>query len=260
MKKTFLLLIFALSSGVLLAQTNGNETINVDSVATQNYNQPVVYSNTKQQVYKKIRRIGFMTGYSSSKVLLVEDALQEFNSGYSRLPGFHAGFFTETGGNDYLTTTFGLTYMRKGSRGEDGYELKLDYIRVPLVFNFRVPVTKDIAVLGGMGAYASVAFFGKETYDDFTSINILSADFLDLFDTETKPYSPFDFGLHFGGKVEYLLPNECIVNLGVSYDFGVSRISNSYDHFGLGSGSEFDLGVKNRTLNITVAYLFNLNK
>jgi hypothetical protein len=259
MKNTFLLFVFALSSGVLFAQTDDNEVITEDSVEVETYKQPVVYTNVKPEVLKKIRRIGFMTGYSSSKILLVEDAFQEFNSGFTSLPGFHAGFFTEVGNHDYFTTTFGLTYGRKGSRGEDGYELKLDYIRIPLVFNMRVPITKDIAVLGGMGAYGSIAFFGKETSDGFTSINILSADFLDLFENDrVRPYSPFDFGLNFGGKVEYILPNHSIVNLGVNYDFGIARISNSYDHFEI--GSPFNLGIKNRTLNITAAYMFNLNK
>lgn len=258
MKRIFLLITLA-SIGLHAMAQNEEGTVETQTEEIETFLVSPSSRVNDPKTDKKIRRIGLMTGYSSSKIVLVEDAFQEFNSGFSSLPGFHAGFFIETGGHAYFTTTFGLGYSRKGSRGEDGYELKLYYIRVPLIFNVRVPITKEIAVLGGMGAYGAIAFFGKETSEDFTSINILSADFLDLFENDrVRPYSPFDFGLTFGGKVEYILPNNAIANIGASYDFGIARISNKYDHFEI--NAPFNLGVKNRTFNLTIAYMFDLTK
>lgn len=209
---------------------------------------------TQPEVVRAVKRIGFQAGYSMAKNVFFADGQAETNQGASFLPAFNAGFFTEQGKSEYFTTQIGLYYQKKGGKLEDG-NIHLHYIHVPMMMSIRMPIAGPVYMKAGLGPYASYAFMGK--------METPIGDFMDIFSfptkvaSDNKPFNPFDFGVSFGGQVEYVLPDKRSIEIAVKYDVGIWKASNTQlDEF----DEEYNPVIKNRVLSINLVYTFNLNK
>lgn len=225
------------------------------SISTFSFSQ--TQTPTTTLATKVVKRIGLQAGFSMAKNVYFADGATEFNDEMSNLPAFNVGFYTEQGKSQYFTTQFGLFYQKKGTKGDGGYSLSLDYIQVPLTWNIRMPIAGPVFMKLGIGPYAAYAFNGKMKVDQEGTV-------MDLFSlpqknaNENKMLSPFDFGIVFGGQVEYVLPDKRTIELSFKYDMGVSKISND---FVIVDGAEpSNLGIKNRVLSFNLVYSFNLSK
>jgi hypothetical protein len=74
---------------------------------------------------------------------------------------------------------------------------------------------------------------------------------------ENKDLNPLDFGVSFGGQIEYILPDKRSIELAVKYDVGVWKASNETVDEDFGT---YNPGLKNRVLSINLVYSFNLSK
>jgi hypothetical protein len=216
--------------------------------------------------FTQYKRIGIIAGMNISDIRISyqNDLTRDFKP--SNVYGASAGFLFQSSKNNYFVTNFGLIYSGKGTImtyvGEKS-ELRLHYIQMPLIFNFRIPIAGPVYIKGGFGPYASYSFLGKEKYDGLENEDIFSmarkykGGMLDVDKDEVlKPYNPFDLGLIFGGDVEINLPKGTSLDVRFNYELGVWKISNEI----MIDETPINFGYKNNNMSITVAYLFDVTK
>lgn len=212
----------------------------------------------------QFKRIGIKGGVNISTQRISNG---EFSKGiemdkFQNFTGATIGFLSQTSSNDIFVTDFGLYYSLKGANETD-YSIKFHYIEMPLIFKIRIPIAGPVAIQGGFGPYLSYAFLAKETYAGVSEEDILSIrkKYVDGFlsSGDILPYSPFDWGIAFGGDVEVKLPNDCFLLLGFNYELGVAKISNDWALIE-GEESYLNPGIKNNNMTISVSYLFDVTK
>lgn len=209
----------------------------------------------------KIRRIGLQAGINSSKMVFTKITDQDIFNELEFFPRFNAGFYSESGASQNFVTQIGLFYSGGGYNYPDDENdvnatIKIDYIKVPLVFNFRTEIIDRLAFLVGTGPYAAFGFNAIEEINGETNRDILSFSTDDIEDN--KPYNHLDFGLKFSSGLEFELNNDQLLKFGVSYDFGISTVSNEKDLSGDNTTIVADTGAKNRILSFHLTYMLNL--
>ncbi len=205
---------------------------------------------------KKVSRIGLQIGMNSPKMVFTKINDQSIYPELQSFSRINAGIYSETGATDNFVFQIGLFYSGAGYKAEQE-TVTLDYVQVPMIFNFRTDIYKELFLTLGGGFYGGYAFSGKSENDTEIDRDILSMRDAD----ETKPYFFFDGGLLLKADFEYTFNDEKVVKLGVGYHFGIIKASNEFSE-DLGGGNTFtyDTGAKNRIFSINATYLINLKK
>ncbi len=120
----------------------------------------------------------------------------EMNSSDSYI-GFHAGVKAEMDFSHIIADGFYLDgrflYSLKGGDWA-GFHQNLGYVEIPISLGYRLPVSSEVSLMGGLGPYFGLGVIGK---------NVVSVG-----DTKTKTdlfgnaYKRFDFGLGYQLGVE----------------------------------------------------------
>ena len=111
--------------------------------------------------------------------------------------GFQAGVKAEMDFADHLTDGFylegSLLYTLKGS-SYSGIHTNLGFIHLPINLLYRMPVSDDVSIIGGLGPYLSLGVVGKDV-ETVEGSKIKTKVFGDI-------YQRFDFGLNYKIGVE----------------------------------------------------------
>jgi hypothetical protein len=211
---------------------------------------------------KQVSRIGLQMGINLPKQVFTTITDENLYPDFDSPARFTAGFFSESGAFEYFVTQFGVFYSSGGYKIGD-HSLRLDYLQVPVIMNFRTPIAGPVFLQAGLGPYFGFAFNGIMKTGDTIERDILSIPGDNI--SENKPYSFFDGGLVFGGSVEWVLPTSQILKLGVSYNLGIFKVSNKHiymmdDGDGGFEGVELNTGAKNRIFSIHLSYLLDLKR
>ena len=179
---------------------------------------------------------------------------------YYNVYGTSVSFMSEVEtGSPYFYKQFGVKYSEMGSAftSDRKSSVKIKYITLPLLFNFKIgtPVFKTFV---GFGGYASLAFAGIHKEDG----EIISEDILGWTYEKNEAndvgspniYHFGDAGLLFGGGFQYILPNKDAIQLAAHYSLGLIPISNAMPL--VDGGESTNINEKNRCLNISVSYMF----
>lgn len=149
--------------------------------------------------------------------------------------GFHLGMAIEFKLSDVFALGSGVFFSEKGFQEDfqipDKDKTTFFYIDIPALFIYKVYTGNNNLYFQG-GPYLGLGLFTNLTGSSF--------DMEEGFGTEPDQYKKFDFGLSFGGGIEF-----DIWRLGVSYNLGLVDIRNATD-----------TSVKNMVLGIDVAYMF----
>ena len=98
--------------------------------------------------------VGLRAGYNSSKLYIVEDNVDV--TGISSRSGFHAGIDAAYTLSRMFAIEVGAAYSQKGAKdGELNVTLAPDYVDVPLLLAFNVPVNGNITPRVFAGGVAS---------------------------------------------------------------------------------------------------------
>ena len=174
------------------------------------------------------------------------------------LPGFHIGGDVSFPINDFLSMRTGVVLNYRGTRIEEEInmlfvnieidrDIRLFYIDIPLQGKVNYQLDDDLELFGLLGIYNAFGLFGK------INTEIAASGFIDFEDSDEEDvrWGPdenedflrrYDFGLSFGGGIEYDR-----FELSAQYQFGLRNIS---------SFQQNDVGAYNRLLNISLAYKF----
>lgn len=156
---------------------------------------------------------------------------------------FFAGINFEVPMKENLFISPGIQYTGRGYKlsgnGNSG-EAKLSYIDIPLLLNFKAPVseTANILISGGGIAGILLSATGESKYSNGTSN---SEDIKDSFET-------FNFGLIFGGGIEIVSTSVTIIPQ-VYYTIGLTNLEKNT------SGSS-EVSVTARDLSFGVGFRF----
>ncbi len=219
-----------------------------------------VISAQEQTPKKAVSRFGVKTSLNLSGVrYLSSDFQQLVGSDLERLPNGAFGIYGESG-SDYFVTQIGLQYFGKGFSTGDNSTTRFHAVQVPLMLNFRLPIVHGLGVQMGLGGYGGISFLARENADDIINEDILSfkRNIENNNDSDVKMYNPWDFGLSFGGCVEYEYMDGKIVELGFQYDLGLWEVSNEYAY--IDGADPFNPGMKNDAFVISLAFLFDKTK
>lgn len=121
--------------------------------------------------------------------------------------GYHSPVFFETG----------LSYVEKGGQGRyegSKFTYGLDYLEMPLLMKYAIPVAPDCTIQPFAGGYLAVGVAGK--IKDFAHRQAYSS-----FDNDG--FNRFDGGLRLGCGIQYQF---LYAELG--YDIGLANISHDY--------------------------------
>jgi hypothetical protein len=213
------------------------------------------------QAQAQIKRIGIKSGLNLSKGEFVNQLYGDiFNSQMKNLAGGQLMFYWESSKNDYFVTQVGLGYTGKGFNiAQDTLKMKLrlHYLELPIIFKFRLPITGPVKIMAGFGPYFDFAFAGKQVTDGSTDHDIIEYG-VDKSKNDRRPYNPGDIGLVFSGNFEINLPQGKNIEVGVDYNLGISKISNTSAYWL--DVTPVNPGLKSGVLSITVSYLLDLSK
>jgi len=172
----------------------------------------------------------------------LNDANMSFSSnGISISPkaiiGFHFGPVAEFELNDNISFNTGLLYSLKGFKMNAstlGFSTesteKINYLEIPLNVAYKHPIDEKIKIFGQIGPYLAYALSGKDKTDGTTTDITFGSGGM----------KRFDLGLGIGAGVEF---GPIVAGLG--YQFGLANLADSSDG-----------KVKNKVLQISVAYMF----
>lgn len=214
----------------------------------------------------QFKKVGLKTGINISNVRITNGDFSTLveQDDFQNLTGFNIGFLSQVSSNEIFVTDFSFLYSAKGCT-DDNYKLRLHYLKMPLVFKIRIPITGPVSLQGGFGPYIEYAFMAKETIDGTTNEDILSlsrTEDSEFFSGDIKEYFPLSAGISFGGDVEMSLPNDCFLQLSVNYELGIGKITNDWaiSTDSDGNTSYVNPALKNNSICINVAYLFDVTK
>lgn len=219
-----------------------------------------VISAQEQTPKKTVSRFGVKTSLNLSGVRYLNSDFQQLvGSDLERLPNGAFGIYGESG-SDYFVTQIGLQYFGKGFAMSENYLTRFHAVQVPLMLNFRLPIIHGLGIQMGFGGYGSISFLARENNDGIINEDILSfkREPDNSSDNNVKMYNPWDFGLSFGGCVEYEYMDGKIVELGFQYDLGLWEVTNDYAF--IEGADPFNPGMKNDAFVISLAFLFDKTK
>ncbi len=154
------------------------------------------------------------------------------------ITGVHFGPIMDFPLQENLSLNTGLLFSIKGSKSEDSYAgmsytttTTLNYLVVPINLGYKFPIDKSTKLLIQAGPYLGYALSGK-VKDSGGSTDIKFG--------EKGGAKRLDMGLGFGAGVEL---GSLVVSL--NYELGLANIEDSSDY-----------KVKNKVLQISLAYMF----
>ncbi len=187
-------------------------------------------------------------GLNMANMLIKDDDIN-FSEDFSMNPGFHIGAAIDIPVADMFSIEPGLFFETKGARykesflGITGKEItNLFYIDVPVRAKVFYEINDEIKVFGAMGPYFGLGLFGNiKTVFELLGDKEKEKEAIKWGnDEDDDDLKRFDFGLTFGGGVEY---NK--LQAGISFDLGMANISPY---------TEDGTKVKNRLLRFSVGY------
>lgn len=218
------------------------------------------------QLDAQYKRIGVRAGINIANQRIANQTELTRGISPSSIIGGTGGFLFQSSKNNYFVTNFGLLYSGKGAVIEES-TLKFHYIQMPLVFNFRIPIAGPVYFKAGFGPYLGYSFIGSESSgglkneDIFSLKRKINGGLMSVDDpSEIKPFNPIDLGVMFGGDVEINLPNNTSLDVRFDYEIGVWSTSNDMLLVPDDEDSVFNMQLKNNTMRITVAYMFDVTK
>jgi hypothetical protein len=170
----------------------------------------------------KITRYGIKTALCMSRFHNTHQYDIGINDIYSNQTGFSGGYYMDAMGNSgHYSTQFGIQYAGMGTKIDAlGAKVRLHYIQLPLTFNVKAGY-KFINVFLGGGIYGSATFIGKAEMSDLqTGEQVVNEEILSMpaaSEDKLKPYHYFDSGIIYGGGLEFVLPNEHAIQLGLHF-------------------------------------------
>jgi len=219
--------------------------------------------------------VGFKLGYNSLH-LRADDGKMGFPIDKRTLGGVSVGPMVNIDVNDFLTFQAELAYSQKGGK----YDLevpipssavtvdiretrKLDFIEVPLLLKFMIPVAGRVRPTVFLGPSLGINLNGR--LDSRIRVRVLGVG-LDLdekrgLDMDTNAT---DLSLIFGGGVDMKLPKGTLiadarVSLGVSpYEYNVTIPTSKFASLGLPAMPDlyYDLEMSTFALSFSFGYLF----
>lgn len=123
----------------------------------------------------------------------------------------------------YLET--GLYYTEKGGDGKAGgigdkFTYDLNYLEIPLILKYRVPITNDFSLEPYFGGYFAAGVGGKiKDYGNREAYNSFSSNSYD-----NGTFRRCDGGLRFGIGASFRLSRDTDLYMEVGYDYGLSNI------------------------------------
>jgi hypothetical protein len=175
----------------------------------------------------------------------------------NNLSTFNAGFIGDLPLNDMFSLQSGLFLQGKGAKATgDNYTYKFRpyYLQVPLNFAVKVPIGADSRFFIAAGPFVSMGLFGKATYESTVAgvtttvkrdIKFESIDGTDEDDARLDRLKRWEFGINGTAGVE---AGRFLV--GVTYDWGLSKINQVYDN-------QNNDANKYRTLSLNVGFRLN---
>ncbi|WP_456458534.1 porin family protein [Reichenbachiella sp.] len=188
-------------------------------------------------------RAGLNMANMSEKYDDLEDKETDVNLGY------HLGVTFELPINSFLYFESGILLSNKGHKysipsiaGEQKNQVSLYYLDIPASIKLKQNVGKKLKVFESIGPYVGFGVFGKIKREeaDGSSLEDVEIEWGEV-NNGGASYSRTDFGLTFGGGLEY---NSLLI--GFSYDLGLSNM-DPFDSW---------ITKKNRVLKISVGYRF----
>jgi outer membrane protein OmpA-like peptidoglycan-associated protein len=178
----------------------------------------------------------------------------QYKGYYTSVSGFHAGVFAElpVGLKDRLRLLSSLQYSSKGRNFARSYDSvktfysdtssilaswKTNYVELPVTLAYRIPISKHVNLVAGLGGYAAYMINSKTSYDFYNASGehtafknkMASGD-------DVNTYNKFDFGvqalagLDFNDRVMFTLN----YSRGLS-DFYTATYGGSFKHEVLGA-------------------------
>lgn len=210
-------------------------------------------SNQSDETDSKISRVGLQIGMNSPSMEFTKISDPSIYPNLEFMPRLNAGIYSEGGATENFVFHIGLFYSGAGYKAENE-TVTLDYVQVPMIFNFRTDLFNKAYLQLGGGFYGGYAFSGKSETDNEIDRDIISSREAD----NVKEFFAVDFGLLVKADFEYVINDKRVVKLGASYNFGILNASNEFTE-DLGNGNEitYDFGAQNRILSINLTYLIN---
>ena len=159
------------------------------------------------------------------------------NINSSSRTGFLVGGFVDMGVSDMVHIRSGLRYTTKGfSNTVNGITFtdKLSYIEIPALLEVRFPVNMIKPYLTA-GPTLGIRLSANE--DATNGVQVQNSDVSNV-------YSSIDFGLYFGGGMEFHVASKTDLFIGAGYSLGLSNIANIQNVTGKNNGVQLISGVK----------------
>jgi outer membrane protein W len=183
--------------------------------------------------------------------MLQKDDDETYSDNYKMNPGFHVGATMDFSLSDLLSIETGLLLTTKGVKIEEeemGFKISgkgnLYYLDIPIT----VKLGYDLGgakIYGAIGPYVGMGLSGKtEATFSYQGSEETESEDVSWGSGDTDDLKRLDVGLTFGGGVEI-----SAIQIGVSYDLGMSNIS-AYTDYGTSS--------KNRVLKFSIGYRFGM--
>lgn len=177
----------------------------------------------------------------------------------NNLATFNAGFLGDLPLDDMFSLQAGLFLQGKGAKAENvqndnnysKFRFRPYYLQVPLNFAVKVPMGADSRFFVGAGPFVSMGLFGKSTSEiriagvtttTKSDIKFESVDGEGENDNDFNRFKRFEFGLNGTAGIE---AGKFLI--GVTYDWGLSKINQIYDN-------ENNDKNKYRTLSLNVGF------
>ncbi len=152
--------------------------------------------------------------------------------------GFGGGVFMNYQMTESISLQPELLFMMKGVKADidEDAGIKLNYIDIPILAKFSVPMEGAFAPCFFAGPYISFLMSAKEYYEDD--------------DEDIKEYlKSTDFGLVFGGGFDYEIADGGYLSFDIRYALGLTNIPDT-------EGSD-DVDLKNAGIMFMVGYGFS---
>lgn len=175
----------------------------------------------------------------------------------NNLSTFNAGFIGDLPLNDMFSLQSGLFLQGKGAKASGDnftYKFRPYYLQLPVNFAVKVPIGTDSRFFIAAGPFVSMGLFGKATYETTLAgqtttvkrdIKFESIDGNGDDDARLDRLKRWEFGINGTAGVE---AGRFLV--GVTYDWGLSKINQVYDN-------EDNDKNKYRTLSLNVGFRLN---
>lgn len=161
--------------------------------------------------------------------------------------GFNVGVTLDYAFSPNLYLLTGLDYSLEGTK-EDNAKINLSYLKLPVHFGYKLPVTDNIKMVFHAGPYIAYAVDGKYKMGSI-SVDAFNDDLVNALGYKMKR---FDFGIGLGVGAEF---NKLCIGLG--YDLGLTDLLDIKNSSKLNQITGIgDPKGKNMNAYLTVGYKF----